>query len=60
MAEKKKTFKEQLDDPLFKAIGGLDFFSIDLSPTKTYEKLQAVKEEEKEIQKELKKMGYMD
>ena len=48
MAEKKKTFKEQLDDPLFKAIGGLDFFSIDLSPTKTYEKIQAAKEEEKE------------
>ena len=31
MAEKKKTFKEQLDDPVFKALGGLDFLSIDLS-----------------------------
>jgi hypothetical protein len=28
MAEKKKTFKEQLEDPVFKALGGLDFFSI--------------------------------
>ena len=48
MAEKKKTFKEQLDDPVFKALGGLDFLSIDLSPTKTYEKIVAAKEKEKE------------
>jgi len=48
MAEKKKTFIESLDDPVFKALGGFDFFSLDLSPTKTYEKIQAAKEKEKE------------
>ena len=48
MAEKKKTFLEQLDDPAFKALGGLDFLSIDLSPSKTFEKIKKAKEEEKE------------
>ena len=48
MADKKKTFTEQLEDPLFKALGGLDFISLDLSPSKTYEKLQVAKEKEKE------------
>ena len=28
MAEKKKTFKEQLDDPLFEALGGLNIFDM--------------------------------
>ena len=51
MAEKdKKTFKEQLEDPIFKAIGGLDFWSIDLSPTKTFEKIQEAKEKEKKLE----------
>jgi hypothetical protein len=49
VAEKdKKTFKEQLEDPAFKALGGLDFFTIDLSPTKTFEKIKKAKEKEKE------------
>jgi len=68
MAEKKKTFLEQLEEPEFKALGGLDFFSIDLSPTKTYEKIKKAKEEQKEKEKNeelLKKLpkgskGYTD
>ena len=59
MAEekKKKTLTEQLNDPMFQAIGGLNIFSPDargLTPTKTWEKLQKAKqkkEEDEELEK---------
>ena len=49
MAEKdKQTLTEKLNDPVLKALGGLDFFKIDLSPTKTYEKILKAKQKKKE------------
>ncbi len=57
MAEKKKTFIEQLEEPEFKALGGLDFLSIDLSPSKTFKKITEAKkdEEQKQLLEELPK-----
>ena len=40
------TFKEQLEDPYFEALGGFNIFSADaygLTPSKTIEKLERVK-----------------
>ena len=55
MAEKdKKTFKEQLEDPYFEALGGFNIFSADaygLTPSKTIEKLERVKKKIKAEQK---------
>jgi len=38
MAEKKKTLTEQLNDPLFEALGGLNIFDVP-TPGKTRERL---------------------
>ena len=55
MAEKdKKTFKGQLEDPYFEALGGFNIFSADaygLTPSKTIEKLERVKKKIKAEQK---------
>tara|TARA_R100001224_G_scaffold7973_1_gene4284 strand:+ start:930 stop:5126 length:4197 start_codon:yes stop_codon:yes gene_type:complete len=55
VAEKdKKTFKEQLEDPYFEALGGFNIFSADaygLTPSKTIEKLERVKKKIKAEQK---------
>ena len=67
MAEKKKTLTEQLNDPLFEALGGLNIFDVP-TPGKTRERLlEAQKEdEEKEKNEELLKQlpkgspGYTD
>ncbi len=57
MAEKKKTLTEQLNDPLFEALGGLNIFDVP-TPGKTRERLlEAQKEqEEKEKNEELLKL----
>ena len=67
MAEKKKTFREQLDDPLFEALGGLNIFDMP-TPGKARERLLEAKkeDEEKEKNEELLKQlpkgskGYLD
>ena len=47
MAEKKKTLTEQLNDPLFEALGGLNIFDVP-TPGKARERLLEAKEKEKE------------
>ena len=42
MAEekKKKTFRERLDDPVFKGLGGFNFFEMPTSPGEMYRRIE--------------------
>ena len=50
MAEKKKTLTEQLNDPLFEAIGGLNIFDVP-NVGAARERLLEAQKEEKETEK---------
>ena len=50
MAEekKKKTLTEQLNDPVFKALGGFNIFDMPVSPSAALRRIQDAEEKEKE------------
>ena len=59
MAEekKKKTFRERLDDPVFKGLGGFNFFEMPTSPGEMYRRIEEAKkkdEEEKALEEKIK------
>ena len=56
--DKKKTLTEQLNDPAFKAIGGLNIFDMPVSPSDALKRIKEAEEKEKkdkEIEDALKK-----
>jgi len=46
--KKKKTFRERLDDPVFQALGGFNFFDMPVSPSDALKRIEEAKQKEKE------------
>jgi len=46
--KKKKTLTEQLNDPVFEALGGLNIFDMPVSPSDALKRIQEAEEKEKE------------